>query len=76
MVFTDAELYELMMELGLSKVILPCATCSDYIRAREAVFVPEILKISKRTNESPTDIFVRFRNRYHEHHTNEHPANT
>lgn len=72
----EADAYEFMMELGLTMAILPCRICAEYIHKRQGVLVPEIFQIAAKTGETTTEIFVRFRNRYHKHHTNEHPANT
>lgn len=68
----DAQMYEFTMEYALTKACLPCRVCAAYFEDRQNVLKPEILKLAETLNEEPVNVLVRFRNRYHKHHTDEH----
>lgn len=73
---TDVEpdVWELLMEYGLTQVVRMGCECETYLSSRKNVIIPEIIEMAKRTGETPVDIFIRFQKRLHARH--EHPTAT
>lgn len=69
---SEADLYEFNMEYQLTKAMGlfgRCGTCADYFFDRQKVLRPAILALAVSKEQSPSDILVDFRNRYHQRHT-------
>jgi len=73
---TDVEpdVWELLMEYGLTQVVRMGCECAIYLSNRKNVIVPEIIEMARRQNATPVDIFIRFQKRLHARH--EHPTTT
>jgi hypothetical protein len=68
-VITDDDLYELVMEYGLSIAYRMGCVCSTYLIERKEVLLQDIVALSARSDLKPVDILIRYRNRLHHNHS-------
>lgn len=70
----ESDVWELLMEYGLTQVVRMGCECGLYLSDRKNVIIPEIIDMARRQDAAPVDIFIRFQKRLHARH--EHPTAT